>query len=144
MDEHARGPQGIAWGAVHKHNALPGHTLDILNPTMVFRSDCYYTRVTVEAALIHAAPTVPCNTASASVDADDLVASSICRATKFDWEKLAECIPHLKREAIPCHKRHLFGSDDIVRPPENMRSQEPPPPVAHHTRSRVTLPEEVR
>ena len=60
MGEHAAGPHtGTALGAVFKHNALPGHLIDLLNPTEVFKSDCYYTRVTVEAALIQVASTIP-------------------------------------------------------------------------------------
>ena len=33
-----------------------GHFIDLRNPTQVYYSDCYHTRVTVEAALIHMAP----------------------------------------------------------------------------------------
>ena len=110
--------------------------MDVKNPTQVFRSDCKHTRVTVEAALIHAAPTIPCNTASASVDANDLVAPAICHSAILNWNKLAKVIPQLKIDAIPNYKRKLFGNDNIARPPEHLRSQPAPgTPIAHGTRS---------
>ena len=123
-------------GAVTKHNRLDGHIMDLLNPTRVYSSDCYYTRVTVEPALIHAAPTVPHNTASASIDSNDLVAPVICRTTKFNWNKLSHCIPSLNEDAIPRYKRSLFGHQPIVRPPASLRSQPPIPGVAANTRLR--------
>ena len=82
-------------GALNRHNELPGHTLDLKNPTQIFYSDCKTTRCTVEAALIHVTPTVTRNTASASIDNNDIVAPVICRATRFIWKKLAENIPQL-------------------------------------------------
>ena len=136
MEEHTRDPVDGSLGAIRKHNSLQGHLMDLNNPTQVFRSDCINTRVTVEAALIHSAPTVQGNTASASNDSNDLVAPIICRATKFNWEKLANCIPLLKEDAIPYRIRNLFGND-IVRAPEDTRTQPPLPPVAHRTRARM-------
>ena len=139
MSEHSRGPTNdSAVGAVHKHNDLAGHVMDLRNPTRVYNSDCYYTRVTVEAALIHAAPTVPNNTASASIDSNDLVAPVICRAVKFNWEKLANCIPQMKKDAITKRKKHLFGDNPIRRAPPHLRTRPQAPPVAHSTRSRST------
>ena len=138
MGQHSRDPTNDSTvGAITTHNKLAGHVMDLRNPTRVYNSDCYYTRVTVEAALIHATPTVPHNTASASIASNDLVAPVICRATKFNWEKLSNCIPQLKQDAIPKYKRLLFGDQPIVRAPANMRSQPQLTPVAHHTRSRV-------
>ena len=92
--------------------------MDLKNPTQVFHSDCYNTRVTVEAALIHAAPTVKNNTASTSVEHNDIVAPVICRSTKFNWKKLSECIPQMNKRAVPYYKRKLFGDQaTITRPP---------------------------
>ena len=136
MDEHQRGPQSEkSDGAVFRHNQLTGHHMDLQNPTKVFKSDCYNTRVTVEAALIHVAPTVQGNTATACVSNDELVAPVICRSTRFDWPKLAECIPHLRQDAVQKHKRNLFGNPRIVRPHPTQRSQAPSTPVARRTRS---------
>ena len=85
MDEHTRDPVSEAmYSAVHKHNALPGHVMDLQNPTAVFKSDCKSTRVTVEGALMHVAPTISHNTASASINSNDLVAPPICKSTKFN------------------------------------------------------------
>ena len=137
MGEHSRSPvSDSTTGAVHTHNKLQGHTMDLNNPTLVYRSDCYYTRVTVEAALIHIAPTIDGNTATTCKDADNLVASAICRATKLNWQKLSESIPHFKKESIPRNKRRLFGYD-ILRAPEHLRSQPMTQPVSARTRSQV-------
>ena len=137
MVQHSREPSNdSSVGAVTKHNKLDGHIMDLRNPTRVYSSDCHYTRVTVEAALIHAAPTIPHNKASASNDSNDLVAPVICRATKFNWNKLAHCMPSLNEDAIPRYKRPLFGPHPIVRPPVNMRSQAPIPVVSYNTRLR--------
>ena len=137
MGEHSRVPYKTTDGAVHKHNAIPGHVMDLRNPTPVYRSDCYSTRVTVEAALIHVAPTVQLNTVSASIASNDLVAPIICQSTKFDWEKLANSIPSLNKDAVHRRKRHLFGNQDIVRPPASQMSQAPDTPVGFTTRSRL-------
>ena len=110
--------------------------MDLNNPTLVYRSDCYHTRVTVEAALIHIAPTIEGNTATACKDADNLVASAICRATKLNWHKLARSIPHLNKESIPKNRRKLFGNN-IFRAPEHLRSQPSGTPVSRRTRSQV-------
>ena len=137
MGEHSRAPVSDAMlGTVHKHNNLPGHTMDLNNPTLVYRSDCYYTRVTVEAALIHTAPTIKGNSATICKRADALVASAICRASKLNWHKLAGCIPHFKKDSIPKNKRHLFGYS-ILRAPPHLRSQPAGTPVGHRTRSQV-------
>ena len=64
-------------GAVRKHQDIPGHRMYLENATPVCHSDCYYTRVTAEAALIHLAPTVQRNTLSASNNNNDLVAPVI-------------------------------------------------------------------
>ena len=137
MGQHSRDPTNdSSVGAITTHNKLAGHVMDLMNPTRVYSSDYYYTRVTVEAALIHVAPTVPHNTASASIASNDLVAPVICRATKFNWKKLSNCIPKLNEDAIPKYKKHLFGDNPIVRAPTSMRSQPPSTPVAHHTRLR--------
>ena len=133
MDEHSK-IQIDAMGAINKHNASPEHYMDINNPTQVFLSDCYSTRVTVEAALMFTAPTVEGNTASASVVNNELVAPIICKATKFNWNKLRDCIPHLPKEAVPYFKRPLFGNQEIIRAPPELRSI--PPPV-RITRSRT-------
>ena len=140
MDEHPRELTSGTLGAVRRHNTLPGHQMDLNNPTQVFRSDCYTTRVTVEAALQHSAPTVQGNIASASVDSNNLVAPIICRATKLNWVNLANSIPSFKEDAIPTYKRHLFGSDTIVRAPEHTRTQAPPEPVSLRTRSNRVNP----
>ena len=137
MTSHVTGNLGIL-GAVRRHNSKPGHHMDLNNPTQVFHSDCKNTRVTVEAALIHAAPTVQNNTASASVDNNDLVAPTICRSTKFNWEKISNCIPQLNKRAVPRYKRHLFGTQAISRPPRAMRSDSTGTPIAHSTRSRIS------
>ena len=135
MGEHSRAPVSDSInGAVHKHNNLPNHTMDLNNPTLIYRSDCYYSRVTVEAALIHVAPTVAGNTATACVEADNLVASAICRATKLNWHKLSTSIPHFSRNSIPKNKRHHFGND-ILRAPEHLRSQPIGTPIARRLRS---------
>ena len=137
MSEHSRDPYETTGGAVHRHNAIPGHVMDLMNPTQLYHSDCYSTRVTVEAALIHMAPTVQYNTASSSNNSNDLVAPIICRSTRFDWKKLSNCIPHLNEQAIHRSKRHLFRNQDIVRAPAHLRSQAAPTPPAHRTRSRL-------
>ncbi|CAL4242810.1 unnamed protein product [Meganyctiphanes norvegica] len=111
--------------------------MDTMNPTVVFKSDCYYTRVTVEAALIHVAPTIPQNTATTSVQHNELVAPMICRATRFNWQELANCIPSLNKNVIHQHKRQLFGNQQIVRPPASERSQTPDTPIALRTRRRL-------
>ena len=80
--------------------------MDLRNPTLVFHSDCKNSRVTVEAALIHAAPTIQNNTASASVDSNELVAPIICRSTKFNWDKLSQCIPRLDKRSVARYKRY--------------------------------------
>ena len=137
MSEHSRSPVSDSIiGAVHTHNTKEGHTMDLNNPTLVYRSDCYYTRVTVEAALIHIAPTIEGNTATTCKDADSLVASAICRATKLNWQKLAACIHHFKKDSIPKNKRKLFGNG-ILRAPPHLRSQPMDPPIARRTRSQV-------
>ena len=82
MEEHSRGPTNDTIGAVSYHNTTPGHVMDLRNPTRVFKSDCKFTRVTVEAALIHAAPTVLHNTASSTIEGNDLVAPLICKLAK--------------------------------------------------------------
>ena len=122
---------------MHRHNAISENVMDIRNPISVYHSDCYITRVTVEATLIHVAFTVQSNTASASIASNDLVAPIICRSTKFDWEKLANSIPSLNKDAVHHRKRHLFGNQDITRPPASQRSQAPDTPVGFRTRSRL-------
>ena len=125
MEAHARdSTYGTALGAIHHHNALSGHQMDLCNPTQV-----YYT---IEAALIHTAPTIPHNTASASIADNDLVAPVICQATRFDWNKLSECIPNLDNRIIHRSKKHLFGSERIPRPPPPI----PSTPIAMRTRAR--------
>ena len=105
MTEHSRGSDG----AIHHHQGSnQGHSMDLQNPTDVFLSDCHYTRTTVEAALMFVAPTVEHNTASASNDYKELVAPVICQSTKFNWKKLASCIPQLDKSIIPKHMKHLF------------------------------------
>ena len=122
---------------MHRHNVIRGHVMDLRNPTQVYHSDCYHTRVTVEAALIHMASTVQQNTASASNNSNDLVTPVICHSTRFNWEKLSNCIPSLNKEAVHHSKRQLFGNQDIVRPPASLRSQAAATPPAHRTRSRL-------
>ena len=138
MLEHSRGPQysNPSDGAIVKHNTKPGHCMDLQNPTKVFMSDCSFTRTTVEAALIHVAPTVESNTATASTRSNDLVAPVICRSTKFNWENLSTCIPHLDNRSVPSFKRHMFGGQEVVRPPPSHSSQWESIPVAHRTRSK--------
>ena len=136
MEAHARDPAyGTALGAIHHHNALNGHQMDLCNPTQVFYSDCKSTRCTVEAALIHTAPTIPHNTASASIADNDLVAPVICRATRFNWNKLSECIPNLDNRIIHRSKKHLFGIERISRPPLPV----PNTPIAMRTRARNAI-----
>ena len=143
MGEHSRDAvDDSQYSAVHRHNALPGHTMDLRNPNPVFNSDCRSTRTTVEAALIHVAPTVLNNTASASIDSNHLVAPLICRATRFDWKKLSEIMPQLTKDAIPRYKRSLFGGE-ISRPPPSMRSQPPLTPVSRRTRSQTSTAPQV-
>ena len=135
MTEHSNVPSSDSCnGAVHRHNTIRGHTMDLRNPTLIYKSDCYQTRVTVEAALINVAPTVQGNTATACVDSNDLVSPAICRATKLNWHKLAHCIPHFNKEAIPTYRRSHFGRG-ILRPAQHLRSQPPGTPVAGRTRS---------
>ena len=124
-------------GAVRKHRDTPGHMMDLENATSVYHSDCYYTRVTAEAALIHMAPTIQGNTASASNNNNDLVAPVICRSTKFNWQKLANTIPHLNTNAVHYRKRHLFGNQNVTRPRPDIRPLDLPTPVAHRTRRRL-------
>ena len=138
MDDHARDPTNeTTYSAVHRHNALLGHNMDFRNPTPVFKSDCKTTRTTVEAALLHVAPTIPNNTASSSIDSNNLVAPAICRSTKLNWKKLSDCIPKLEKRAIPKYKRNLFRNQEIVRPEIHLRSQNPPTPISRRTRSRT-------
>ena len=138
MEGHARDPTNeTTYSAVHRHNALPGHIMDLCNPTPVFKSDCKTTRTTVEAALLHVAPTIPNNTASASIDSNNLVAPAICRSTKLNWKKLSDCIPKFDKRAIPKYKRSLFGNQEIARPAIHLRSQNPPTPISRRTRSRT-------
>ena len=138
MEGHARDPTNeTTYSAVHRHNALPGHIMDLCNPTPVFKSDCKTTRTTVEAALLHVAPTIPNNTASASIDSNNLVAPAICRSTKLNWKKLSDCIPKFDKRAVPKYKRSLFGNQEIARPAIHLRSQHPPTPISRRTRSRT-------
>ena len=67
----------------------------------------------------------------------------ICRATKLNWVNLANSIPSFKEDAIPNYKRHLFGSDTIVRAPEHTRTQAPPQPVSQRTRSNRVNPHDL-
>ena len=122
MGEHSHAPvYDSINGAVHKHNNLPGNTMDLNNPT-------------VEAALIYVAPTVGGNTAC--VEAENLVASAIYRATKLNCHKLSTSIPHFSRNSIPKNKRHHFGND-ILRAPEHLRSLPIGTPIARRLRSQV-------
>ena len=82
------------------------------------------------------APTIPNNTSSASNDSNNLVAPLICRSTRFNWKKLSESVPHLKRDAIPIYRRKLFGGE-ILRPHTSQRSQAPPTPISRRLRSRT-------
>ena len=112
-------------------------SMDLRNPTQVFHSDCKNTRITVEAALIHAAPTIQNNTASASVDSNELVAPIICRSTKFNWDKLNHCIPRLDKGSVVRYKRYLFNDHaSVTRPPRDLRTDVVGTPIAHSTRSR--------
>ena len=135
MREHEYG-NTVVLGAVKRHNSNPGHHMDLRNPTQVFHSDCPNTRKTVEAALIHAAPTVKNNTASTSVTNDEVVAPIICRSTKFNWANLSRCIPDIPLKAIPKYKQHLFSNQTIQRPPRHLRTDSTGTPIAHSTRSR--------
>ena len=140
MREHSRCPQINAQeGAVSTHNSQRGHCMDLQNPTSVLRSDDYYTRVTVEAALLHLAPTIPDNTATASIANNDIVAPLICKATRLNWKSLSECIPNLDKNAVPKHKRALFGNATTIRPQTIPSSQLPGTPVSHRTRNRLRL-----
>ena len=136
MAEHVTANPMIL-GAIRRHDSNPGHRMDLRNPTQVFHSDCKNTRITVEAALIHAAPTIQNNTASASVDSNELVAPIICRSTRFNWDKLSQCIPRLNKEAVARYKRHLFNDHaNVTRPPRDLRTDVVGTPIAHSTRSR--------
>ena len=124
-------------GVIRSHDSNPGHRMGLTNPTKALHSDCKNTRVTVEAVLIHAAPTIQNNTASSSVDSNELVAPIICRSTKFNWNKLHQCIPSLNKRAIPKYKRHIFDDlSSVIRPPREMRTDAIGTPIAHSTRSR--------
>ena len=114
MSEHSRGPynSNLSEGAINRHNNLRGHAMDLQNPTKVFKSDCSFTRETVESALMFVAPSIKNNTASSSTHSNEMVASMICKSTKFDWKKLSTCIPHLNEKAIPPNRKHLFGNPD--------------------------------
>ena len=137
MTEHSNVPSSDSCnGAVHRHNTLRGHTMDLKNPTVVYKSDCYQTRVTVEAALICVAETVQGNTATSNVDSRELVSPAICRATKLNWQKLAQCIPHFNKDAIPIHRRRLYGNE-IIRPAEHLRSQPLGTPISGRTRRQL-------
>ena len=139
MSEHSRGPNYNSGsdGAMVKHSSTHGHTMsmDLENPVKVFKSDCSHTRSTVEAALIHVAPTVECNTATSSTRSDDLVAPVICRSTNFNWKVLSKCLPHIDNRLIPKFRRHLFRGQEIVRPPASLMSPQVEP-IAHRTRGR--------
>ena len=155
MSEHSRGPynSNLSEGAIYKHNNLRGHAMDLQNPTKVFQSDCSFTRETVEAALMFIAPTIKNNTASASTNSNQMVASMICKSTKFDWEKLSSCIPHLNEKAILNNRKQLFGNPvtpsqvtEVTRPdvtPRDLTSMALLSPVALRTRSARTLEEQV-
>ena len=136
MREHFLGNQKVL-GAVKRHNSLPGHHMDLYNPTSVFNSDCRNTRETVEAALIHVAPTVQGNTSTKCTANDELVAPIICRSTRFNWKNLSDCIPNLPESAVTKHQRKLFGSQRIRRPPRHLRSDHIGTPIGHSTRSRT-------
>ena len=112
------------------------HHLDFKKPTVVYKSDCYQTHVTVEAALICVAETVQGNTATSSVDSKELVSSAICKASKLNWQKLGQCISHLNKKAIPVHRRRVYGNE-IIRPAEHLRSQPLGTPVSGRTRRQL-------
>ena len=138
MEEHQRTSSNEFIGAVYKHNKIPGHLMDLKNPTKVYNSDCYYTRVTIELALIHEAPTIQSKTATSSNNSYTLVAPVICKATKLNWHNLANCIPHMDQKAIPLHKRSLFASHiPIIRQSPETCSQPLSNPVAARTRHGV-------
>lgn len=124
-------------GAVKRHNSMPGHHMDLCNPTQVFNSDDKNTLLTVEAALIYVAPTVHKNTSTACVVDDAVVATVICRSTRFNWKNLSECIPSLDKSAVPKYQRKLFGSQNIARPPRHLRSDRTGTPVGYSTRFRT-------
>ena len=98
----------------------------------------YIYKCTVEAALIHEAPTITYNTASASIAGNDLVAPVICRSTRLNWKKLAESVPKLNKRAIHKYRRHLFGY--AVHRAPHLRSQESLTPIARRTRFTRALP----
>ena len=84
---------------------------------------------------MYAAPTIQFNTVSASNHNEELVAPVICRSTKFNWEKLSECMPHMNKKSVPWYKRHLFGGTQ-----EAVNSSSPQFEAlhfAHRTRSRL-------
>lgn len=140
MREHSRGPQtNIQECAVSADNHQRGHCMDLQSPTSVLRSNDYYTRVTVEAVLLHVAPTVPDNTATASIANHDLVAPLICKATRLNWKSLSECIPNLNKNSVPKHKRALFGYSTTIRPQTIPSSQLPGTPVSHRIRNGLRL-----
>ena len=168
VSEHSRGPynSNLSEGTINKHNNLRGHAMDLQNPTKVFQSDCSYTRETVESALMFVAPSIKNNTASSSTHSNEMVASIICKSTKFDWKKLSTCIPHLNEKAIPPNRKHLFGNStqdttdpdasEVTGPDASHDSGHrsgpgatsghidlAPRPVAHRTRSHRTLEEEI-
>ena len=65
-----------------------------------------------------------------------LVAPAICRSTKFNWEKLSECIPQMNKLSAPWYKRKLFRT----QPQEVVDSHSPQVEalhVSHRTRSRL-------
>ena len=144
MIEHSRGSDG----AIHHHqNTNQGHRMDLQNPTDVFLSDCHHTRTTVEAALMFVSPTVQNNTASTSNEYRELVAPVICRSTKFNWRKLATCMPHLDKSIIPNNVKHLFDNQQqTVIDPGGQEANEATLPlegihVSHRTRSRLPMRE---
>ena len=124
-------------GALKRHNLLPEHTMDLENPNQVFHSDCRTTRCTVKAALIHVARTVTRNPATASIDNNDMVAPVIYRATRFIWNKLADTIPQVSKQAILHDRKLLFGGA-FIRPPKIVRSHPLPSPVTSRLRSHVS------
>ena len=136
MREHARGPStsDSTTGAIANHHSILGHRMKTESPSQVFFSDCNYTRSTVEAALMYAAPTIQFNTVSASNHNEELVAPVICRSTKFNWEKLSKCIPHMNKNSVPWFKRKLFGTQEVVNSPS---PQLEALHVSHRTRSRL-------
>ena len=108
--------------------------MDTNNPTQVYRSDCKYTRETVEAALIYSATTIQNNTASVSVMNNDLVVSFICHATKLHWHNLLSCVPPFKEESVPRKRRYLLENATTTSSPSGAS---PGLPVASHTRAGV-------